>query len=121
MARRVVPMINVPHVARTVAWYEELGFTVERWNGEGDEMDWALLRLGATELMFNEGGLPSAAERREVDLYVHTDDLAADWERLKGRVEVIEEPHDTFYGMREFIARDVNRFWLTFGQPIDAK
>jgi hypothetical protein len=24
---------------------------------------------------------------------------------------------DTFYGMREFIIRDLNRFWITFGQP----
>ena len=30
----------------------------------------------------------------------------------------MEEPHDTFYGMREFIIRDCNRFWLSFGEPI---
>jgi hypothetical protein len=38
--------------------------------------------------------------------------------RLGDRVEVVEDLHDTFYGMREFIIRDVNRFWITFGQPI---
>jgi hypothetical protein len=26
-------------------------------------------------------------------------------------VEIVEGPHDTFYGMR-----DCNRFWITFGQ-----
>jgi len=40
--------------------------------------------------------------------------------RLKDRVEVVEGPHDTFYGMREFIIRDINRLWITFGQPIQA-
>jgi hypothetical protein len=40
------------------------------------------------------------------------------YQRLKGQVEVVEAPHDTFYGMREFIIRDINRFWITFGQPI---
>src|ERR1700720_2576724 len=25
-------------------------------------------------------------------------------------------PHDTFYGMREFTIRDLNRFWITFAQ-----
>jgi hypothetical protein len=38
------------------------------------------------------------------------------YDRLKDRVEVVEGPHDTFYGMREFIIRDLNRFWITFGQ-----
>ena len=28
--------------------------------------------------------------------------------------------HDTFYGMREFIIRDLNRFWVTFGQDLSA-
>lgn len=37
---------------------------------------------------------------------------------LKDRVDVIERPHNTFYGMREFIIRDCNRFWLTFGEPV---
>jgi hypothetical protein len=31
-------------------------------------------------------------------------------------VDVVEVPHDTFYGMRELIIRDLNRFWITFGQ-----
>jgi orotate phosphoribosyltransferase len=34
-------------------------------------------------------------------------------------VDVIEGLHDTFYGMREFTIRDLNRFWITFGQPVD--
>jgi len=40
---------------------------------------------------------------------------------LQDRVEVIEPPHDTGYGMREFIFRDINRFWITFGQEIPAR
>jgi len=44
------------------------------------------------------------------------DDL---YQRLSGRVEVVEEPHDTFYGMREIIIRDLNRFWITFGEKIE--
>ena len=32
--------------------------------------------------------------------------------------DVRETPHDTFYGMREIIIRDLNRFWLTFGEEI---
>jgi hypothetical protein len=67
--------------------------------------------------MFNEGGQPSTQRRREVDLYVDCDDVDALYERLKDRVEIVERLHETFYGMREFIIRDFNRFWITFGQP----
>jgi uncharacterized glyoxalase superfamily protein PhnB len=120
MAHKAVPMIHVPDVQRTAAWYQAIGFTLERWNGEGEEMDWALLRLGDSEVMFSEGGAASNAERREVDLYVHTSDVEADLKHLMGRAEIVEPLHDTFYGMREFIVRDLNRFWITFGQPVSA-
>ena len=78
-----------------------------------------MLSFGDGCVMFNEGGKASDAFRREVDLYIHTDDIDGLYERLKDRVDVVEPPHDTFYGMRELIIRDLNRFWITFGQEID--
>jgi uncharacterized glyoxalase superfamily protein PhnB len=116
MTRKVVPMIHVLDVRRTVEWYESIGFTRIGANEDEGEMDWALVAFEDSEVMFSAGGLASTADRREVDLYVHTtnvDDLHRD---LSGRAEVVENPHDTFYGMREFIIRDLNRFWITFGQ-----
>ena len=116
MSKRVVPMIHVPDVRATAEWYRTIGFTVERTNDDDGEMDWACLSFGSTQVMLSAGGQPSSAHRREVDLYVHTDDVDALYERLKDRAETVEGPHDTFYGMREFIVRDPNRFWITFGQ-----
>jgi hypothetical protein len=111
-------MIHVPDVRAAAGWYESIGFTVIRTNEEDGEMNWALLSMGSSELMFNEGGQPSTRHRREVDLYVHVDDIDDLYLRLKDRVEVVEEPHDTVYGMRELIIRDLNRFWMTFGEPL---
>lgn len=51
-----------------------------------------------------------------MDLYVYTDNVDELYERLKDNVDVIEKPHDTFYGMHELIIRDLNRFWITFGE-----
>jgi len=70
----------------------------------------------ATEVMFNTDGKTSDSLRREVDLYVYTDNVDELYERLKDSVDVVEKPHDTFYGMRELIIRDLNRFWITFGE-----
>ena len=64
------------------------------------------------------GGKPSAAHHREFDLYIRIDQVDHLYSGLKDRVQLVEEPHDTFYGMREFIIRDLNEFWIAFGRPI---
>jgi len=121
MAEKVVPMIHVPDVQATVDWYKSLGFTVTHSFEDDGVMNWALLSLGDSELMFNAGGQPSSSDRREVDLYVHSKSVDDLYGRLKDRAEVVEDIHDTFYGMREFIIRDPNRFWVTFGQEAPAQ
>lgn len=119
MEQRITPMIHVPDVQATTAWYQTIGFTVLDTAEECGEVLWALLSFGAGRLMFSTGGQHSTQPRREVDLYVHTDDtddVDELYVRLKERGTVQEEPHETFYGMREFILRDLNGFWITFGQ-----
>lgn len=114
----VTPMIHVTDVAATAEWYRGLGFEVLATAHDGVETTWAQLALGATQVMLNCGGRPPEHDRRDVDLYVETDDVEAFRRRLDGRIELIEDLHDTFYGMREFIIRDPNGFWITFGQRV---
>lgn len=118
MSPKIVPMVHVADVRATVTWYESIGFTIQRTHHDDGLMTWALLTWGDTELMFNTGGRPSQEFRREVDLYVHVDSLDVIRSRISGRAEVVEDSHDTEYGMREFIVRDPNRFWITFGQLV---
>jgi uncharacterized glyoxalase superfamily protein PhnB len=121
MAKKVVPMIHVPDVRATVEWYQTIGFTVITTYDDGDELSFAMLSFGSGEVMFNAGGQQSTSDRREVDLYVYADDVDGLYGRLNDRVEVVEGLHDTFYGTREFIIRDLNRFWITFGQPVPTR
>lgn len=118
MSKRVVPMIHVPDVGATVDWYQDIGFkVVAKYGGDtAGELSFGIVSFGSGEVMFNEGGETSTKRRREVDLYVYVDDVDDLYERLKERVEIVEGPHNTFYGMREVIIRDLNRFWITFGQ-----
>jgi Glyoxalase/Bleomycin resistance protein/Dioxygenase superfamily len=51
-------------------------------------------------------------------LYVYTEDVDNLYDQIKERVEIVESPHNMFYGMREIIVRDLNGFWITFGQQI---
>jgi hypothetical protein len=73
------------------------------------ELQWALLSFGNGHAMFNAGGRSSAEDRREVDLYVETEDVDDLYQRLRERVAIREEPHDTFYGMRRARTAFANR------------
>ena len=116
---RVTPMLHVPDVRKAVDWYREIGFGVDAVfeDDDGDGVTFAIVRFGTTQVFLDCGGIPSEAPRREVDLYVHTDGVDALYARLKDRVDVVETPHDTFYGTHELIVRDLNGFWITFGEP----
>ena len=117
MSKSVVPMIHVPDVRATVDWYQSIGFNVvATYGNESDGLSFGIVSFGDRQVMFSQGGETSTKRRREVDLYVYTDAVDELYERLKDRVDVVEGPHNTFYGMREVIIRDVNRFWITFGQ-----
>lgn len=117
MTQTVVPMIHVPDVRGTVNWYKSIGFELARSNEADGEMDWAKLTYGNSELMFNAAGKASFAPRREVDLYISTDGVDELFRKLEMRVEIVEKPYDTFYGMHEFTIRDCNGFWITFAEP----
>jgi len=118
MTHKVVPMIHVADVGAAVDWYTQIGFKVlATYGDDGEGPGFAMLSFGSSQVMFNGGGRPSKHHRREVDLYVYTDNVDDLYELHKDRVEVVEPPHDSFYGMRELIVRDPNGFWVTFGQP----
>jgi uncharacterized glyoxalase superfamily protein PhnB len=119
MTPRAVPMFHVPDVRATVDWYRGIGFEVlDTYDDGADGLSFAILSFGDSRVMFSSGGMPSLNRRREVDLYVYTQDVDGIHERLRDRVDVVETPHDTFYGMRELIVRDLNRFWVTFAEPV---
>ena len=120
MLQAATPMIHVPDVRATAAWYEGIGFTVlETFGNSANGLSFAILSVGDTRVMLNQGGRTAPDQRREVDLYVEVANVDALFAKLKDRVDVIEPLHDTDYGMREFIIRDLNRFWMTFGQNLD--
>lgn len=113
------PMIHVPDVRAAAEWYEAIGFTVLETYGDGaGGLSFAILSAGTTRIMFNQGGHPSAERRREVDLYVDVEEVDQLFASLGDRVDVVKAPHDTHYGMRELIIRDLNRYWITFGQNL---
>jgi uncharacterized glyoxalase superfamily protein PhnB len=95
-----------------------VGFELLKTYEDDGNINWALLSFGNDSVMFNAGGSSSNAERREVDLYLQVANVDEVFHSLKDRVEIHDGPSNRFYGMRELIIRDLNRFWVTFGQPM---
>jgi len=75
MSQTVVPMIHVPDVRATMEWYTSIGFKLVRQNEEDGEINWAKLSFGNSEVMVDAGGKVSTEQRREVDLYILTDNV----------------------------------------------
>ena len=121
MLKKVVPMFHVPDVRQTVDWYREIGFEVKATYGDdGGGLSFAIVSFGGGEVMFSSGGRLSPQHRREVDLYAYTEEVDDLYDRIRDRIEIVEGPHNMFYGMREVIVRDLNGFWITFGEEIPA-
>jgi hypothetical protein len=91
MSQTVVPMIHVPDVRATVAWYTSIGFTLVRQKEEDGESNWAKRTFGNSEVMMDSGGKPSTEHRREVDLYILTDNVDDLRRGLKDRVQIVED------------------------------
>ena len=117
MPRRVQTMIHVPDVRATADWYrEKLGFKIIDLGSDGQDVIFGRLSLEGSDVLLSAGGHLSDAARRDVDLFIQTDDVERDLASIPIDVEIVEPMHDTFYGTREFIIRDLNSFWITFGQ-----
>ena len=112
----VTPMLTVVSIEDAVEFYcSTLGFRPVS-SAEG----WACVALDGVEVMFAlpNQHIPFTRPEMTGSLYFKSDDVAALWERLKGRCKV-EYPLENFeYGMREFAIRDNSGYLLQFGQEL---
>ncbi|MGH7674284.1 MAG: ankyrin repeat domain-containing protein [Gemmatimonadales bacterium] len=135
--RRLTPMLGVPDVEATVAWYRSIGFELEGSHGEEGRRDWACVRFGSAAIMFIPSDDRWRGETARLSLWLHTDRLDDLYALLKQRQleraratlagESTEGPelrftvdlYTAFYGQREFGIRDPNGIQLMFAQPVE--
>ncbi len=115
-------MINVPNVREAIDFYISMGFITEQTDeyhyGEGN-INWALLTNSGTTLMLNAGGDRSPKDGME--LYIRVSDCDAFHAGMAGieGVEIIDEPTNQFYGMRDFWFRDPYGFRWGVGHRLE--
>lgn len=50
--------------------------------------------------------------------YIHVSDVQQLYDKLKGKVTLVKDMHDTFYGSRDFAIEDLDGFILVFSQQM---
>lgn len=116
---RLIPMLPVRSMPASVAFYQKLGFTVER---REDQWGWAMLRFDECRVMVDESiHRPSGAPRESV-LYLYPDNLTAYHQFVRNSGLTVPDLEVTFYGMNEFRLDDLdgNRLWIGQSPSPDA-
>ena len=75
-------MLHVADVARSIAFYERLGFETVNTEGEADRLFWARLHCEGGAIMLLEAEEPVDPSVQSILLYMYTPDLAALREQL---------------------------------------
>lgn len=126
--KKLTPNIMVEHVNNTVAFYRDtLGFELVTSVPAEGTFDWAMLKNGAIEIMFQSraslsGELPRFAGKAiggTLTLYIDVADIKSLYANLENKVKLIHGMATTFYGAQEFTIEDCNGYILTFAEPVN--
>lgn len=117
---RSMPVLGVKDVAASMAFYrDKLGFNQGGvWGPEGEPPGFAILGLGTITVALDRD--PKVVPRQHGWIaYFYINGVDAYHAQLAARgVEIVEAPHDTFYGIREISIRDLDGHMLAFGQDL---
>lgn len=113
----------VEDVNATIDFYRDtLDFEVTATVPESGQFNWASMKNGGVELMFQSrssiteeyplfDGRPIGGS---LTFYIGVEDVDSLYHQLKDKVKLVLDLHTTFYGAKEFTIQDNNGFVLTF-------
>jgi len=129
MYQKVAPMFLVKNVDEVADWYRNiLGAKLHASLPKNPPFEWVSLLLDDVEIMFSQ---QKAAQRwysanatisetpASFIAYIYVKEVNNLYEQVKGRVKIIVEPKDQWYGIREFAIRDPVGSILVFAQIIE--
>ena len=121
-AKSIMPSYTVDDIAKSIAFYEALGFTVgEKWEENGKTTG-AMVQAGAFQIGLSQDDWKKGRGREKgigFRLYIETpqsiDEIAA---RAKAAGLVLDaEPADTPYQTRQFELTDPSGYRVTVSSP----
>jgi glyoxylase I family protein len=125
----IAPLLQVYDMPTSLKFYRDiLGFNVVQSSGEGDDVDWVLLKLNNIELMLNTAyekpnrpaspDLKRYAAHKDMILYFGCPDTDATYSYLVSKGIDISKPEITGYGWKALNLVDPDGYHLCFHYPI---
>lgn len=125
----MAPLLQVFDMPTSLHFYRDiLGFNVVQSSGQGDDVDWVLLKLNDIELMLNTAyekprrpSTPDAqrkAAHGDTTLYFGCPDTDAAYAYLIARGLDIKKPEITGYGWKALSIIDPDGYHLCFHYPL---
>jgi catechol 2,3-dioxygenase-like lactoylglutathione lyase family enzyme len=113
--RQLVLEIAVADLGSSVAFYQRLGFKLER-----REPRFASLRWGNAELYLDQAPSPPRMDPHPpANVRVMVPDVDARWERARALgARVVNPIGDRYYGLRDFTIADPDGFGVRFASPL---
>lgn len=121
------PNLIVDDVNKTVDYYTSiLGFTLIASVPETGMYNWAMSMRDGVTLMFQS--LPSIQEDLPAlkisskgsmgTLFIKMQGIDSLYQSIKDSADIVVDMRTTFYGMKEFVVRDLNGYFLAFAEEV---
>ncbi len=111
--RGLVPMAHVADVAKSIAFYQKLGFELGNTFEQDGQLQWAWLKSGKADFMITRSSRPMNPEAQDVLFYLYAPDVAAYREQLALRGVKVSQVSYPFYAPRgEFRVQDPDGYTL---------
>lgn len=123
--RKLTPNIMVDDINKSIAFYRNvLDFELVMSVPEKGDFEWAMMRNGETEIMFQTRAnlskeIPALKDKPvggALSFYIDVDKINKLYGQLKDKITVVQDIHTTFYGAVEFTIEDCNGYLLTFAE-----
>jgi glyoxylase I family protein len=121
----VTPLLEVFDMPTSIRFYRDvLSFEIVDSYGTGDQMTWAMLKLGPSRVMLNtaydEGERPESPDpgrikgHADTELFFECTDVDKVYFHLREQGCDVNEPGVTYYGMRQVWLEDPDGFRICF-------
>ena len=119
---RLEPIIYTLDIERSISFYKDLlGFEIIEYYPNKENPSWVCfligesrLQIGKTYADINHKLHPRGIDGSGIQFYIKTENVNERYEKLREKVEIIDEIEDKSWGDREFTFKDPNGYLLSF-------
>jgi uncharacterized glyoxalase superfamily protein PhnB len=121
------PNIIVDDVNKAIDYYTSvLGFALIASVPETGNFNWAMaMRDGVTFMFQSLHSLQDDMPGLKIDskgsigtFFIKMQGIDTLYQNIKGKADIVVDMRTTFYGMKEFVIRDLNGYFLAFAEEI---